>query len=85
MVNATITSLRGVLVVRKVCVYFGQKRLFALLDVFNFDVQMGWDTIWFDGVKNYCEELVFDELLTWQASEADDDSHLQHAAGPSDM
>lgn len=49
---------------RTVRVFFGQKRHIPIEKVFNWDVEDGWDSFWFEGIKNCRQEMEFYELAS---------------------
>ena len=44
-------------------VYFGQQRHIPIRSLFNWDIEVGWDQFWFDGVKNLRQEMEFYDLI----------------------
>jgi hypothetical protein len=44
-------------------VFFGQKSLIPIADLFNFSNQGSWGEFWSHGVKNYEQEMGFYDLL----------------------
>ena len=44
--------------------YFGQRYLVTIKDLFDWSVEDGWGMFWDQGKWHYCEEMVFYELLT---------------------
>ncbi|KAF8874902.1 ribonuclease H-like domain-containing protein [Infundibulicybe gibba] len=55
------TPIRGV---TKIRLFFGQKRLIPISDLFDWSIEAGWDEFWAQGVKHYREEMVFYELMS---------------------
>lgn len=62
-----------ILYCHQICVFFGQKNLITIEDLFNWSVKKGWSMFWDQGKKHYQEEMIFYELLL----RVDDESHTE--------
>jgi hypothetical protein len=45
-------------------VFFGQKQLVTISQLFHWSAEAGWKQFWTQGVKNYKDEMLFYELLS---------------------
>lgn len=69
----------NICVIYKIHVFFGQKNLITIHDLFNWSVEKGWNMFWDQGKKHYREEMIFYELL----SQRDSDPHCDAGSSTS--
>ncbi|TFY78156.1 hypothetical protein EWM64_g5859 [Hericium alpestre] len=66
--------------IHQVRLYFRQKRLLTLAELFNYSIEHGWDEFWSEGMKNYKDETAFYELVTEMGQgDGPDSSGVSHA------
>ncbi|TFY75776.1 hypothetical protein EWM64_g8235 [Hericium alpestre] len=66
--------------IRQVQLYFRQKRLLTLAELFNYSIEHGWDEFWSEGMKNYKDKTAFYELVTEMGQgDGPDGSGVSHA------
>ncbi|KAK2467392.1 hypothetical protein APHAL10511_000627 [Amanita phalloides] len=57
----------------KIHLFFGQKTLIPIKEMFDWSVEARWDEFWGPGVKHHAEEMVFYDLLIQASSEEGQD------------
>ena len=59
---------------QKVRVFFGQQRHIPIENLFNWNIEEGWDKYWFEGVKNCRQEMEFYDLVSSMEKEVGKDT-----------